>query len=106
MGTTMSTTHETTVTVNITDVEYMSTNGAGNPRFRILTDTGHTYTTEPGAAVGYAAENYRPRKHWGQAHITATLHLRMGNVTQIEGDDAGAVYDAAIEAARQAGPTR
>lgn len=42
--------------VTVDKVEYMSSNGDGNPRFRVHTDQG-TWLTTPGGAVAHGIEN-------------------------------------------------
>nr|WP_296774201.1 hypothetical protein [Rhodococcus sp. (in: high G+C Gram-positive bacteria)] len=43
-------------TVTITDVQYMSSNGDGSPRHRVITNQG-TWPTTPGGQVGYGITN-------------------------------------------------
>ena len=76
----------TTTTGTIVSVEHAATSRMGNPTYRIKLEDGREFLTETDGQIGYAAQNYAPRRHLDGEPTPATLHLgargRVWNITR------------------------
>lgn len=67
----------------IDDVEHAATSRNGNPTYRLKLDDGRTFLTVTDGGIGYAATNYRPRRHLGPADVVRLYVDGRGRVWDI-----------------------
>lgn len=78
-----------TLTVKVTDVTRAGTSHFGNPTMRVHTAEHGDFLTQVNASIGYAADNFRPRRHLGQlsaerlVNLTLTPNRRIVNMEYV-----------------------